>query len=115
MYFPSDLLIFSTPSMPSRIGSVRMTSGSWPYEPLDFARHEQVELLLRGADLDVGVQRHRVVALRKRIHELNQTDGASRFVAFFEIVRAPSICANRLTWRSVAVLLQIPSAPASGC
>ena len=42
---------------------------------LQRAAHQQVELLVGAAELDIGLQRHRVVALHQRIQEFMQRDG----------------------------------------
>ena len=53
---------------------------------LQAAAHQQVELLVGAAELDVGLQRHRVVALHQRIQELVDRDRLLRGVALGEIV-----------------------------
>jgi hypothetical protein len=47
-----------------------MHCGSWPYSLLQVAAHQQVELLVGAAQLQVALQRHRVVALHQRVQEL---------------------------------------------
>ncbi len=45
-----------------------------PVRALDVAREQQVELLIGAAELDVGLDRHRVVALQQRIEQLEDRD-----------------------------------------
>src|SRR6516164_7292670 len=53
---------------------------------LQLAPDEQVEFLIRSSQLDVGLQRDRVVALRKRIEELVHGDRLSFAVARGEVL-----------------------------
>ncbi len=53
---------------------------------LQVAPDQQIELLVRPADLHVGPHHHRVVALHERIQELVYADGGLLFVAVLEIV-----------------------------
>jgi len=86
MELPSDLLIFSTPSSPSRRGIVRTTCGSSPYSRIRSRPNEEVEGLVGSAHLDVRLERHRVVPLRQRVEELVQPDRQAALVAFGEVV-----------------------------
>ena len=53
---------------------------------LDVAPEEQVELLVRAAELDVGANRDRVVALHERIEQLEDRNGLTRGEALGEVV-----------------------------
>ena len=53
---------------------------------LDLAAHQQVELLVGAAKLDVGLQGHRVVGLRQGVEQLVDGDRGALFVALREIV-----------------------------
>ena len=55
MWLPSDFDIFSTPSMPGRIGIVRIDLLGLAVGALDVAAEQQVEGLVGPAELDVGV------------------------------------------------------------
>ncbi len=48
--------------------------GSWPYSCLQMAAHQQVELLVGAAQLQVRLQGHRVIALQQRVQKLVQAD-----------------------------------------
>ena len=54
--------------------------------PLHLAADQQVEFLVGPAQLDVRLQRHRVVSLRQRIQELVDRDRLAALVALGEIV-----------------------------
>ena len=60
--------------------------GSWPCYSLQLPADQQVELLVGAAELDVGLQRDRVVALHQRIQELVHGDRLVRGEALREIV-----------------------------
>ena len=45
-----------------------------PVGALDVAPHQQVELLIGAAQLDIGLDRNRVVALQQRVHQLEHRD-----------------------------------------
>ena len=51
------------------------TCGSWPYSLMQLAADQQVEELVGAAELDVRLERDRVVALQQRVEELVQRDG----------------------------------------
>ena len=53
---------------------------------LHLAPNQQVEFLVGAAELDVGLHRHRVVALRQRIEKFVNRDRLVRPVALGEIV-----------------------------
>ncbi|KAG0735816.1 hypothetical protein G6F24_018585 [Rhizopus arrhizus] len=53
---------------------------------LQAAAHQQVELLVGTAKLDVGFQGHRVVALHQRVQGLVDGDGLLGGVALGEVV-----------------------------
>ena len=53
--------------------------------PLQVAAHGHIELLVGAAELEVGLDRHRVVALQQGIKELVQGDGRARAVAVGEV------------------------------
>ena len=53
---------------------------------LDVAPQQQVELLVGPPQLDVGVDRHRVVSLEQRIEQLEYRDRLLRCVALREVV-----------------------------
>ena len=53
---------------------------------LQLASHQQVEFLVSAADFEVGLQRHRVIALHQRIEEFVDCDRLVAFVAFTKIV-----------------------------
>ena len=53
---------------------------------LQLAAHQQVELLIGTAQLDVRLQRDRVIALQQRIEEFVNRDGLAAGVALFEVV-----------------------------
>ena len=65
---------------------VRMHCGSWPYSCCRCAAHQQVELLVGAAELEVALQRHRVVALHQRIEELVHADRRAGLEALVEVV-----------------------------
>ena len=54
--------------------------------PLQLAADQEVELLVGAAELDVGLQRDRVVALRERVEKLVDRDRLAALVALGEIV-----------------------------
>src|SRR4030095_9985607 len=76
MALPSDLLILSTPSRPSRSGRGITTRGASRYS----------RIRSRAAHLAVRLQRHRVVALRQRIEQLVQGDRLVLAVAAREVI-----------------------------
>ena len=53
---------------------------------LDLAAHQQIEFLVGAAHFDVAFERHRIVGLRQRIHQLVHGDGHALLVALGEIV-----------------------------
>ncbi len=53
---------------------------------LDVAAQQQIELLISAAELDVGADRDRVIALEQRIEQLEDGDRLARRVALLEIV-----------------------------
>ena len=53
---------------------------------LDVAAEQQVELLVGAAQLDVGLDRHRVVALQQRVEQLERRDRRVRFQPLLEVV-----------------------------
>src|SRR5262249_35454829 len=53
---------------------------------LQLAAHQQIELLIGAPELDVRLERHRVVALRQRIEELVDGDGLPLAVALREVL-----------------------------
>ena len=53
---------------------------------LDVAREQEVELLVGAAELHVGVDRHRVVALEQRVEQLEDRDRRAGRVALGEVV-----------------------------
>ena len=53
---------------------------------LQVATHEEVELLVGAAELDVGLDGHRVVPLGQRIQHLEHADGLMRRPALGEVV-----------------------------
>jgi len=67
-----------------------MTWGSWggPKRPsrCKLATGEEVELLLGGTQLHVGVDGDRVVALDERVEQLMQPDGLLVLVALGEVL-----------------------------
>ncbi len=65
---------------------------------LHLAPHEQVELLVGPAQLDVGLQRHRVVGLGQRVQELVHRDGVLRLIALVEVI-ALQHARNRISGR----------------
>ena len=54
MWLPVVLLIRSTPSVPTRIGKVRIVCGRSPNALHQLPAGDQVEELVGAADLDVG-------------------------------------------------------------
>ena len=54
--------------------------------PLQLAADLQVEPLIRAAQLDIGLQRDRIVALRERIEQLVQRDGLFFLEALVELL-----------------------------
>ena len=53
---------------------------------LDFAADQEVEFLIGAAQLDVALQRHRIVALRQRIEQFVHRDRRPSLIALGEIV-----------------------------
>jgi hypothetical protein len=53
---------------------------------LQVAAHQQVELLVGAAQLQVALERHRVVALHQRVEELVHRDGGAALEALGEVV-----------------------------
>ena len=53
---------------------------------LQFTPHQQVEALIGSAQLDVGLHRHRVVALNKRVEELVNGDGLIAAITLGKVV-----------------------------
>src|SRR5471032_1917133 len=53
---------------------------------LQFAANQQIELLVRAAELEIGVQRNRVVTLHERVQQLVNRDGHAALVALSEIL-----------------------------
>ena len=83
---PSDFDIFSTPSVPTSSGSVITTWGSSPSARMRSRPTQQVEELVRAAELDVRLERHRVVALGERVEQLVERDRLPRLPALLEVV-----------------------------
>ena len=54
--------------------------------PLQMASHQEVELLIGPAQLDVTLHGHTVVPLQQRIEELADGDALAAFVTLFEVV-----------------------------
>ena len=63
-----------------------MHCGSWPYSAWSGAADEQVELLVGAAELEIGLQGHRVVALHQRIEEFVDADRRARLESLGEVV-----------------------------
>ena len=86
MALSSDFDIFCTPSVPfedrEREADLRLLSRSL----LQRAAHEQVERLVRPAQLDVRFQVDRVLALRERVQKLVERDRLAAAVAVLEVV-----------------------------
>ena len=59
---------------------------------LQLAAHEQVEFLVRAAELHVGIEGHRVVALHERIEQLVQRDRSMSAITRGEIVALEHAC-----------------------
>ena len=72
--------------MPSSSGSVSAHLRLHADLLHQLAAGEQVEELVGAAELDIGLDRHRVVRLRHGIEELVQRDGLLRRVALGEVV-----------------------------
>jgi hypothetical protein len=53
---------------------------------LQVPAHQQVELLVGAAELEVTLQRDRVVALHQRVQELVHADGRAGLVALVEVI-----------------------------
>ena len=53
---------------------------------LQMATHHQVELLVGAAHFQIGLERHRVIALQQRVQKLVQADGAAFGKARVEVV-----------------------------
>jgi hypothetical protein len=53
---------------------------------LQRAADQQVELLIGAAEFEIGLQRHRVVALHQRVKHLVQADGRAGLVTLGEVV-----------------------------
>jgi hypothetical protein len=82
---PSDFDIFSTPSSPQQ-GDRRDDLGLEPLIAHEVPPDEEIEELVRAAELDIGLEGHRVVSLRQRIEELVEGDRLARGPALLEIV-----------------------------
>jgi hypothetical protein len=63
-------------------GDLRLEAGGL----LEAAPDEQVEKLVRAAELDVRLDHHRVVALRQRVEELVDRDRLAALVSLLEVV-----------------------------
>ena len=48
--------------------------------------HEQIELLIGAAQLEVRLQSHRVIALHERVQKLVHADGCARLKAIVKII-----------------------------
>ena len=65
---------------------MKATCGLLVGVPLQLAPDQQVELLVRAAELDVGLDRHRVLALQQRVEELHDRDRLALGEALGEVV-----------------------------
>ena len=65
-----------------------MHCGSWPYSLLQVAADEQVELLVGAAELEVALERDRVVALHQRVQELVHADRRAALKRFVKSSRS---------------------------
>ena len=65
---------------------VRYTCGSCPWYPCRVAPDQQIEFLIRPAQLDVGTQGHRIVSLHQGVEQFMDRDGLTVLIAFGEIV-----------------------------
>ena len=68
--------IFWTPSSPTSSGIVSAICGSLAVGALQVRADEEIEELVGATELDVGLDRDRVVALQQRVHELDHRDRA---------------------------------------
>ena len=85
MLLPSEELIFS----PSQATRMRRRQNHLRLEAVgrhDLAAREQVVELVGAAELDVGLDRHRVVGLHQRVEELGDGDRLVRGEALGEVV-----------------------------
>ena len=86
IWLPSDLDILRAPSMPTRSRHRQDRLLGLAVGALDVAPQQQVELLVGPPQLDVGVDRHRVIALQQRVQQLEQRD---RLAAPTSVWRSP--------------------------
>ena len=75
-----------SPSVPVSSGSVRIDLLGLAVGALDVATEQEVELLVGPAELDVGLDRHRVVPLQQRVEQLEHRDRLAGRVALVEVV-----------------------------
>ena len=62
---------------------------------LDVAPEQQVELLVGAPQLDVRVDRHRVIALQQRVQQLEHRDRLARLPAFGEVLALEQLRGGR--------------------
>ncbi len=65
---------------------------SLPHDRLQMAADEEIELLIGSSELDIRLQRHRVVPLKERVEKLVNGDGTVGLVALGEVVALSVVC-----------------------
>jgi hypothetical protein len=71
---------------------------------LDLTTHEQIEALIRPADLDIGAQGNRVIALDERIQKLVNANGASFSHALAKVIALENARDGVLTAQSHEII-----------
>jgi hypothetical protein len=98
MALPSDLDIFSTPSVPCALEEAKGKRDLrlLAERALDLPCHQEVHVLIRPSDLDIRLERDGVVRLDQRIEQLVEGDGDLVSQPRSEVVPLEEACDRRV-------------------